>query len=107
MVFCKLSLPWDRYLEFFDKEGAVSPTLHRIDLSFEGHIPSLILVPYDNVLPCLVIGYGAQKICVGELVHDMLLIFVKCLHCDWQSEPMICDDVLVSSFFAFIPVKCT
>ena len=59
MVFCKLSLPWDRYLEFFDKEGAVSPTLHHIDLSFEGHIPSLILVPYDNVLPCLLIGYGA------------------------------------------------
>ena len=59
MVFCKLSLPWDRYSEFFDKEGAVSPTLHRIDLSFEGHITSLILVPYDNVLPCLLIGYGA------------------------------------------------
>ena len=63
MVFCKLSLPWDRYLEFFDKEGAVSPTLHRIDLSFEGHIPSLILVliGHDNVLPCLVIGYGAGE----------------------------------------------
>ena len=48
-----------------------------------------------------------QNICVGELVHDMLQIFVKCLFCDWQSEPMICDDVLDSSFFAFTPVKCT
>ena len=41
-----------------------------------------------------------------ELVHDMHQIFVKCLFCDWQSEPVICDDVLVSSFFAFTPVKC-
>ena len=56
MVFCKLSPPC--YLEFFDKEGAVSPSLHRLDLSFEGHIPSLILVPYNNVLLCLVTGYG-------------------------------------------------
>ena len=59
MVFCKLSPPWGRYLEFFDKEGAVSPSLHRLDLSFEGHIPFLILVPYNNVLLCLVTGYGA------------------------------------------------
>ena len=59
MVFCKLSPPWGHYLEFFDKEGAVSPSLHLLNLSFEGHIPSLILVPYNNVLPCLVIGYGA------------------------------------------------
>ena len=56
MVFCKLSPPC--YLEFFDKEGAVSPSLHRLDLSFKGHIPSLILVPYNNVLLCLVTGYG-------------------------------------------------
>ena len=51
-------------------------------------------------------NFEAQKICVSELVHDMHQIFVKCLFCDWQSEPVICDDVLVSSFFAFTPVKC-
>ena len=59
MVLCKLSPPWSRYLEFLDNEGAVSPSLHRLDLSFEGHIPSLILVPYNNVLLWIVTGYGA------------------------------------------------
>ena len=59
MVFCKLSLPWGRYLEFFDKEGAVSPSLHRLDPFFEGPIPSSISVSFGNVLPCLVIGDGA------------------------------------------------
>ena len=59
MVLCKLSPPWGRYLEFLDNEGAVSPSLHRLDLSFEGHIPSLILVPYNNVLLWIVTGYGA------------------------------------------------
>ena len=41
-------------------------------------------------LPCL---------SLGSVVDDMLQIFVNCLLCDRQSEPAICNDVLVSSFF--------
>ena len=33
-----------------------------------------------------------------------IAIFVNRLFCDWQSEPAICDDVLVSSFTAFMQV---
>ena len=43
-------------------------------------------------LPCL---------SLSSVVDDTLLIFfVKRLFCDWQFEPAICEDVLVSSFFA-------
>ena len=31
-----------------------------------------------------------------------IAIFVNRLFCDWQSEPAICDDVLVSSFTSFM-----
>ena len=41
-------------------------------------------------LPCL---------SLSSVVDDMLQIFFNCLLCDWQSEPAICNDVLVSSFF--------
>lgn len=33
-----------------------------------------------------------------------IAIFVNRLFCDWQSEPAICDDVLVSSFTSFIQI---
>ena len=46
-------------------------------------------------LPCLLLT---------SVVDDMLQIFVKRLFCERQSEPVICDDVLVSSSFAFTPV---
>ena len=43
-------------------------------------------------LPCL---------SLSSVVDDTLLIFfVKRRFCDWQFEPAICEDVLVSSFFA-------
>ena len=43
-------------------------------------------------LPCL---------SLSSVVDDTLQIFfVKRLFCDWQFEPAICEDVLVSSFFA-------
>ena len=33
-----------------------------------------------------------------------IAIFVNRLFCDWQSEPAICDDVLVSSFTSFLQI---
>ena len=46
-----------------------------------------------------------MQLSVSSVVDDMLQICHKCLFCDLQSEPVICDDVLISSFFAFTPIK--
>ena len=43
---------------------------------------------------------------LSSVVDDMLQTFVKRLFCDWQSEAAICEDVLVSSFFAIMPIQC-
>ena len=48
-------------------------------------------------LPCLSLSL---------VVDDTLQIFVKRLFCDGQFEPAICEDVLVSSFFAILPFQC-
>ena len=40
---------------------------------------------------------------LSSVGDDMLQIFFKRLFCDWQSEWAICEDVLVSSFFAIMP----
>ena len=47
-----------------------------------------------------------RPVACHEHVHDILQIFVECLFCDWQSELVFCDNVSVSSFFAFTPAKC-
>ena len=43
---------------------------------------------------------------LSSIVDDILQIFVKRLFLSWQSELVICNYVLVSSFFAFTPVDC-
>ena len=46
------------------------------------------------------------RLSLSSVVDDIFQIFGKRLLCDWQSEPTICDDVLVSSFSAIMPVQC-
>ena len=46
------------------------------------------------------------RLSLSSVVDDILQIFGKRLLCDWQSEPTICDDVLVSSFSAIMLVQC-
>ena len=45
------------------------------------------------------------RLSLSSVVDDILQIFGKRLLCDWQSEPTICDDVLVSSFSAIMLVS--
>ena len=46
------------------------------------------------------------RLSLSSVVDGMPQIFAKRLFSDWQSESVICDNVLVSTFFAFTPVKC-
>ena len=46
------------------------------------------------------------RLSLSSVVDDIFQIFGKRLLCGWQSEPTICDDVLVSNFSAIMPVQC-